>query len=254
MYAGPHRSSLKTSPSVFPPEEVRMLPNHRHTPRDDQPEPHRPPPRTPTAARRTAEPVEPRTGRPCPGPTIDLDDRAATDRERLPVLQRLRRRPLRRTVRTAALTLSAAGALLAAYALPGDNAAGPTPPSASRETAPAAPPHVQPARLIAPATATPGEHLIVLGHRDPALCGPAELRFDGLPVRHRVLRAAGARGDAYPQLFMAMDVPRSATSGTHQIELFGPVRSVQGDICGDVPEHQARIDTASISISPAQRD
>ena len=48
---------------------------------------------------------------------------------------------------------------------------------------------------------------------------------------------------------MSMDVPRAATVGTHQIELFGPVPSTQGGICGDVPELQARIDTASISIN-----
>lgn len=227
-----------------------MFPDHRHTPRDDQPEQ----PRTPTEARRAQGRPEPKPGWPSPELTIDLDDETATGREPLPLLRHLRQRPIRPTARTAVLTLAAAGALIAAIELSGGNAASPPPPSAQHGTAPVPQSHEQPARLIAPATATPGEHLIVLGHRNPALCGPAELRFDGLPVRHKGLKYAGERGGTHPQLFMSMDVPRSAKPGTHQIELFGPVRSTRGGTCGDVPEHQARIDTTAISISPAPRD
>ncbi|MEV6487131.1 hypothetical protein AB0M20_00630 [Actinoplanes sp. NPDC051633] len=176
--------------------------------------------------------------------TIDLDDQAAP--EPVPILQQLRQRPIRRTVRTAALTVAAAAALLVANALQGGDVAAPPLPAAAGSGE-------QRVRLIAPATATPGSHLVVLGHRNPVLCGAAELRFDGLPVRHKVIAYAGRTlGSAYQQVFMSMDLPRSATPGTHRIDLFGPVRSTSGSTCGDVPERQARIDTTSISISEPQ--
>jgi hypothetical protein len=237
-----------------------MFPNPRNTPRPDYPEPHEPQPRTSMQAQRTQGPRESNPDRPSQELTIGLDDHAVTGRERLPILMRFRQRSIWRTVRSAPLIAAAAVALFATNALPTKHDARPPLSSAQQETAhmPTSPmqpqSHEERVRLITPGTATQGQQLIVLGHRNSGLCGPAELRFDGNPVRHRILAYAGDHDDTYQQLFMSMDVPRSAAPGTHRIELFGPVRSTRGSICGDVPEHQARIDTATISINAAPQD
>ncbi len=191
-----------------------MLPYHRPDPRDGLPEPPWPPPR-------------------------------------LSFGQQLRRRSTRQAVRSAAGT-AAAVALVVAAALYGGHPAGSPTPSARSGTAPAPASYQQRADLIAPATAAPGERLVVLGHRNPGLCGPAELRFDGRPVRHETLTYTGRARDTDPRQFMSVDVPRSATPGTHRIDLFGPVRSAGGVTCGDVPEHQAHIDTVTISVTAAR--
>jgi hypothetical protein len=159
-------------------------------------------------------------------------------------------------VRTAGLT-AAAAAILVAYTLGGGK-----PPAVRPESAPPAP-AAQPgqarldttsrlnAQLNAPATATAGEPLTVLAYRNPKLCGPAELRFDGAPVPHKAIRYPGLDDLFHPQIFLSMDVPNSARAGIHHIELRGPVRSTRGTICGDVPEHQATIATTAISVTPA---
>jgi hypothetical protein len=103
-------------------------------------------------------------------------------------------------------------------------------------------------RLLAPATAAAGERVPVLAFRNTKLCGPTELRFDNAAVEQRIIRYAAPDSHTYPQIFMSMDVPRSAKPGTHEIELLGPVPSTHGAMCADVPERQGRIATATISI------
>jgi hypothetical protein len=174
--------------------------------------------------------------------TIDLDrDEAAT--EHLPLRQRLRRRyPIRGIAGAGAVTV--AGVALAAASVVGGSSPPPASPASLPQTVAA-----QHARLIAPATAAPGQRIIVLAYRNQNLCGPAELRLDGRPVPQHHLTDAGPNPHTYQQLFIAMDLPRWATPGRHRIDLLGPVHSQTGDLCGDHPEQQARIDSTVISVT-----
>jgi hypothetical protein len=106
------------------------------------------------------------------------------------------------------------------------------------------------ARLIAPATAAPGERVVVLAYRNSNLCGPAELRLDGRPLPQQILAYAGRGSDTYQQLFISVDLPLSATPGTHRIDLLGRVQPDRDGICGDHPERQLRIDSTAISVTP----
>lgn len=179
--------------------------------------------------------------------TIDLDNAPQAGTRGLPDWRRFLRPSTRRTMTTAGLT--AIAALLVGYSigggrpLPNGPRAAPAPPVAVSDQQQGV--H---AVLLAPAAAGAGERVPVLAFRNPKLCGPAELRFDGAAVEQRIIRYAGPDSRTYPQIFMSMDVPRSAEPGTHEIELLGPVPSTQGAICADVPERQGRIAAATISI------
>ena len=181
--------------------------------------------------------------------TIDLDE----DRPGRP--ERSRYRPTRKTIATTALTATAAGVLAFAF-VTGDTRPGVTgQPQPAPNTAAASDHRLRyAAQFITPEAAAPGERVAVLANRNVTLCGPAELRFDGAAVPHRLTRyAAGQDRRSNPQFFMWMDVPRSARPGTHHIDLFGPVRAYRGSICTDVPERQARIATATITIEKSDR-
>jgi hypothetical protein len=103
-------------------------------------------------------------------------------------------------------------------------------------------------RLIVPASAAPGERLVVLAYRNPELCGPTELRLDGAAIPQQVLLYEGQHGRVYPNLFLALDLPASISLGTHRIALFGPVPSTGGTSCGDVAERRDQIATSPITI------
>jgi hypothetical protein len=181
--------------------------------------------------------------------TIDLDEDRPGRPERSPY------RPTRRTIATTALTVAAAGVLAFAY-VTGDARPGVTgQPQPTPSTASVSDPRLRyPAQFITPDVAAPGERVAVLAYRNVALCGPAELRFDGEAVPHRLTRyAAGQDRRSNPQFFMWMDVPRSARPGPHHIDLFGSVRFYRGNLCTDVPERQARIATATITIEKSGR-
>jgi hypothetical protein len=177
--------------------------------------------------------------------TIDLDlDRDDAAAEQLSLRQRLRRRyPIKKIAGAGAVAV--AGVALAAASLVERASPLPASPPSLPQTAAA-----QHAQLIAPATAAPGQRIIVLAYRNQNLCGPAELRLDGTPVPQHKLTDAGPEPHTYQQLFIAMNLPRWTTPGRHRIDLLGPVQSETGDMCGDRPEHQARIDSTVISITP----
>jgi hypothetical protein len=103
--------------------------------------------------------------------------------------------------------------------------------------------------LIAPATARPGQEITVVGFRDRDLCGPTELRFDGYPVTHEIQATARPRSPDSVDVLMVMEVPATTAPGTHHIQLWGPVRGGDYGVCGDVPVHQAQLDTVEIEIS-----
>ena len=182
-----------------------------------------------------------------PEPTIDLDNAPEAGTRGLPDWRRFLRPSTRRTMTTAGLT--AIAALLVGYAIGG----GRLPPShpqaaTARPLAASDQQHGLHARLLAPATAAAGERVPVLAFRNTKLCGPTELRFDNAAVDQRIIRYAAPDSQTYPQIFMSMDVPRSAKPGTHEIEVLGPVPSTHGAMCADVPERQGRIATTTISI------
>lgn len=166
-------------------------------------------------------------------------------------------RRLRRFLETGLFVAVTGVIVLAAHAAGGDRspgaraAASPSPSQSVQPSAGSPTPAAHP-RLVAPQTAVPGERLIVLAYRDCRLCGAAELRFDGAPTTHQILRYAGPANRDYVEMFMTMEVPKSAKSGRHDIELHGPRPGGRGPICGDVPEHQSRLATTTILVESAR--
>ena len=200
--------------------------------------------------------------------TIELDRDENTCGRRPPRSTTLTRRRLRRLVEPGLLVAAIGMILLAVHTTGGDGspAAGrvdgrtmvaPSQPARATEGAPS--PRAQ-LRLVAPQNAVPGERLTVLAYyRNRLLCGPTQLRFDGKPTAHKLLRYAGPPNPDYAEMFMVMDVPQSAKPGSHVIELHGPRQGAAqvladpqflaaGPICGDFREHQARLATTTISI------
>jgi hypothetical protein len=169
--------------------------------------------------------------------TIDLDD------EPKEVPQQLRHRTI-----TTVLSVSAAVVVIA-YALAAGAGLGAHPPMAAPAPARASTPYP---RLIIPTAAAAGDTLIVIAYRNPRLCGPTELRFDGAAIPTRTVPTSA---NSSPQIFLSMRVPPTAATGSHRIDLYGPMPSTGGIICGDVPEHQGRLATAAIAVHrPTQRD
>lgn len=96
--------------------------------------------------------------------------------------------------------------------------------------------------------AKPGDWLIMLAYRDSRFCGPAEVRFDGLPTENRPL----AEHTLMPadRLFLRVQIPATATAGSHELELFGPLPGgPPHTLCADTPEHQGLLGRAPITVS-----
>ncbi len=164
-------------------------------------------------------------------------------------------RRLRRLVEPGVLAVLA-GAML----LTGQFTAGHGPPAAEPGATPSGRPTVDraapeaPPRLLVPRTASPGERITVLAFRNARLCGPVELRLDGVPIPHRTAHLLGPADPYRVELLVTVQVPRSARPGRHRIDLYGPVPgSGRGPICADVPEHQAKVATAVITVSGVPR-
>ena len=165
----------------------------------------------------------------------------------------VRLRELRRFVEPGLLVVCAGAVLLAVQVTTRGHGASVTRPAiASSATPSAAPPTAEgPPRLLAPQTASPGERITVLAYRNPRLCGSAQLRFDGAPVKHRLASYVGPQHPDRMEMFLTMQVPGSVTPGSHTIELYGPMPGGStGPICADVREHQARLATTTITVGP----
>jgi hypothetical protein len=121
----------------------------------------------------------------------------------------------------------------------------PAAPSPVGMSAAPAVPDIQP-RLIAPAIAAPGEWIVVLAFKNAGLCGQAELRFDGSPLHHRLTGNAGSRLPNWVEMFLAVQVPRSATTGMHTVDLYGSA----ANLCNEVGKHQAKLATTTIIVGP----
>jgi hypothetical protein len=161
-------------------------------------------------------------------------------------------RRLRRFVEPGVLVVGAGAMLLAGQITGGGGS-----PAVGLVTSPAARPSVgwrasvAPPRLLAPHAAAPGERITVLAFRNRRLCGPEELRFDGVPVVHRLAHVLGPVDPDRVEMFVTVEVPRSARPGRHEIELYGPTLGGRsGQICADLPEHQAKLATVTITVGP----
>jgi hypothetical protein len=109
---------------------------------------------------------------------------------------------------------------------------------------------VAPPRLLAPQAASPGEQITVLAYRNRRLCGAAQLRLDGTPVSYRLAGYVGSPNPDRVEMFLTVEVPRSAKPGNHEIELYGPVPGGRnGPVCADVRERQAKLATTSITVA-----
>ena len=162
-------------------------------------------------------------------------------------------RRLRRFIEPSVLILCVGGALSVLYVMDdrGSPAASPAAPTSGTASVARASAHRP--RLLAPETAGPGERLTVLAFRNRRLCGPAEIRLDGAPVAHRLARNIGPLDAGWMEIFMTVDLPRSAAPGRHEIELYGPMRGgPAGPICGDSPEHQGKLAGRTITVAPGQ--
>ena len=107
--------------------------------------------------------------------------------------------------------------------------------------------------LVAPAALEPGRGATVIGFRDSALCGPIELRLDGVAL---VVRDAGTAAPRYPgweETFLVFVVPASLRPGVHRLALIGPVPGGHRDVKCDTDERQAEIDGVDVAITAPQR-
>jgi hypothetical protein len=122
-------------------------------------------------------------------------------------------------------------------------------PSSAGPAAAAQAPQVQ-LRLIAPATATPGQRIVVLAFKHAGLCTQAELRFDGTPVQHRLTGIAGSPLPYRVEMFLDMQVPRSATVGMHTLDLYDSTASGStGSTCAHLGDQQAKLATTIIVVT-----
>jgi hypothetical protein len=122
-------------------------------------------------------------------------------------------------------------------------------PSSDGPAASAQAPHVRP-RLIAPAIATPGQRIVVLAFKNAGLCSRAELRFDGTPVQHRLTGIAGSQLPDRVEIFLGVQLPRSATVGMHTLDLYGStVSGWTGSTCAHLGDQQAKLATTIIAVA-----
>jgi hypothetical protein len=189
-----------------------------------------------------------------PGTRIELDaDEITFGGDPAPRSTSVTGRRLRWLAEKGALVVATAAILLAVQVTGGGEssrtspAAPASPPGSDKEPSVSPIPPV-PLRLVVPETAVPGERLTVLAYRNRRLCGAAELRFDGVPAAHELVRYAGTTDGDHVEVFMAMEVPRATEPGRHKIQLYGPRRGGSGAVCGDFSEHQAHLATAAISV------
>jgi hypothetical protein len=106
-------------------------------------------------------------------------------------------------------------------------------------------------RLIAPDTASAGEKVPLLAYRYRGPCGPVILTFDDTPVVHRLTRHAGAHGSGWTEMFMTLDVPESATPGSHEIALYGPPPpSTEESDCVGGGGRRQQLATTTITLGP----
>jgi hypothetical protein len=104
-------------------------------------------------------------------------------------------------------------------------------------------------RLVAPATARPGEQITVVLYRDGALGRPFELRFDDTAVAHRIHYTASSKNIGWTEMFMTMDIPSTSTLGIHHIQFYGPFPNGEGGpLCGVSSEHQDLLGVAEVRL------
>jgi hypothetical protein len=174
---------------------------------------------------------------------IDLDADPPAEPARRRSRRWWRRRCGRRLVEPAALVVLAAVGYVAAGSVGARSVAtdggGPrhppvAAPAAARGPAPEPTPTLgtPPAdigRLIAPATAEPGEQITIVGFRSTRLCGGTAcgrptVDFDGAIVATRQ-QDGSTPHSGWVDVLLSLTVPATATPGRHQISLIGPVGS-----------------------------
>jgi hypothetical protein len=106
-------------------------------------------------------------------------------------------------------------------------------------------------RLIAPGTASAGEQIPVLAYHYRGPRGPVTLMFDDTPVVHRLTRYAGTPDPGWTEMFMTLDVPGSATPGSHEIALYGPPPAgIDESNYVDGAERRQQLATTTITLGP----
>jgi hypothetical protein len=181
------------------------------------------------------------------------DQPTASPSERLPP-QAMDRRRLRRLVEPGFLVIVGAVVLIAAQVTTSrkdpdtDREA---PPTHGASVAYTVGPVEATPRLIAPNTASAGEQIPVLVYRYRGPGGPVTLRFDDIPVVHRLTRYAGTPDLGWTEMFMTLDVPKSATPGPHEITLYGPPSAgIDESSYVDGAERRQQLATTTITLGP----
>jgi hypothetical protein len=151
---------------------------------------------------------------------------------------------------TLVIILALAVVRLASASRPAEPTGGASITTGSRTVPPGSAVPVTHPRMIAPETASPGEQIIVLVYAYRGGCGPTELRFDDMPVIHRLNRYLGSPHADWIEMFMILDVPTGAFRGRHEIQLFGPGTGRTGSRCGVKPTDRTLLATLAITLGP----
>jgi hypothetical protein len=96
-------------------------------------------------------------------------------------------------------------------------------------------------------TARAGESITLVEYRDSRFCGASEIRFDDVTIGHRINAVGVPSESGSVQVFISIDIPSTATPGTHHLQMYGLVSS-RGFFCGEPPERQQELAVVDVLI------
>jgi hypothetical protein len=154
-----------------------------------------------------------------------------------------------RRYRDAALALGVIGAALVGLQLAYGQATAATAPAAAPSASAPATTMAFP-KLVAPATARPGQQLTLLGYEPHGRCDQTALLLDGGPAAMQIVELIDSAQSGWDGMVLTVDLPATLAPGSHQLDLLGalPGAGHGADICDDEPMHQGRIATATIIV------
>jgi hypothetical protein len=105
-------------------------------------------------------------------------------------------------------------------------------------------------RLVAPATAHPGESLTVVGYQRRGLCPSNEVLLDELPVAIQQVAIIAAALPEWDGVVFALVIPPTTPPGPHKLALVGavPGEPSGADTCVSGPIHRGLVGTAPLRV------
>jgi hypothetical protein len=163
----------------------------------------------------------------------------------------IRGRRLRRYADLALLGLCAVAVLIAVQATTRQSEMAQTANAAAASPfrTPSSPPRDPVPRLVAPATARPGESMTVLCYQHRGLCASNEILLDALPVAAQQVAIIGAALPEWDGVVFALVIPPTTLPGRHELALVGatPGEPSGADTCAG-PIHRGPTATAPIRV------